>query len=227
MPQPLGHLPARTAAAQVVAERARHVAEVAVHEERRRVALELHDSVGAMLFTLRAGLQRLRDEPGLDEDIRTRLTTLDEHATEASAALRGSLRVLSAPPEEVALCVALRGHCRAFQERTGIKARVITLTELPNLERSRVGALADAAREALLNVEKHAQAQSVVVSVFAVRDGVTMTVSDDGVGLDSDPATADGLGLAAMTEQVARVGGSVTVGRNDDDGMTLQAWVPA
>jgi signal transduction histidine kinase len=103
---------------------------------------------------------------------------------------------------------------------------VITLTELPDLERSRVGALADAAREALLNVEKHAQAQSVVVSVFAVRGGVVMTVSDDGVGLDSDPAIADGLGLAAMTEQVARVGGSVTIGRNDDDGVTLQAWVP-
>jgi len=224
--QALEQLAARTAAAQVVAERARHVAEVAVHEERRRVALELHDSVGAMLFTLRAGLQRLRDEPGLDEDIRTRLTTLNEHATEASAALRGSLRVLSAPPEEVALCVALRGHCRAFQDRTGIKARVITLTELPILERSRVGALADAAREALLNVEKHAQAQSVVVSVFAVREGVAVTVSDDGVGLDSDPAVADGLGLAAMTEQVARVGGSVTIGRNDDNGVTLQAWVP-
>jgi signal transduction histidine kinase len=75
-------------------------------------------------------------------------------------------------------------------------------------------------------VEKHAQAQSVVVSVFALRQGVAMTVSDDGVGLDSDPARADGLGLAAMTEQVARVGGSVTIGRNDDDGVTLQAWVP-
>jgi signal transduction histidine kinase len=75
-------------------------------------------------------------------------------------------------------------------------------------------------------VEKHAEAQSVVVSVFAVRDGVAMTVSDDGVGLGPDPAIADGLGLAAMTEQVARVGGSVTIGRNDDDGVTLQAWVP-
>ena len=64
----LEQLATRTAAAQVVAERARHAAEVAVHEERRRVALELHDSVGAMLFTLRAGLQRLCDEPALDED---------------------------------------------------------------------------------------------------------------------------------------------------------------
>jgi len=222
----LEQLATRTAAAQVVAERARHAAEVAVHEERRRVALELHDSVGAMLFTLRAGLQRLCDEPRLDADIRTRVTALDQQAVDAAAALRGSLRVLSAPPEQVALCVALREHCRAFEDRTGVNARVITLTELPTLPRSRVGTLADAAREALLNVEKHARAQSVVVSVFALRDGVAMTVSDDGVGLDSDPACAEGLGLASMSEQVARVGGTVTIGRNDDAGVTLQAWVP-
>jgi signal transduction histidine kinase len=222
----LEQLASRTAAAQVVAERARHTAEVAVHEERRRVALELHDSVGAMLFTLRAGLQRLCDEPGLDADVRSRLTALDQHAVEASAALRGSLRVLSAPPEQVALCVALREHCRAFQDRTSVNTRLITLTDLPNLPRSRIGVLANAAREALLNVEKHARAQSVVVSVFALRDGVAMTVSDDGVGLDSEPDSADGLGLAAMSEQVARVGGTVTIGRNDDAGVTLQAWVP-
>ncbi len=222
----LERIATRTAAAQVVAERARHAAEVAVHEERRRVALDLHDSVGAMLFTLRAGLQRLSDEPRLDEDIRTRVNALDQQAVDAAAALRGSLRVLSAPPEEVALGVALREHCRAFQDRTGVNARVITLTELPTLPTSRIKVLTDAAREALLNVEKHADARSVVVSVFTLRDGVAMTVSDDGAGLDSDPVRADGLGLASIAEQVARVGGTVTLSTNDDSGVTLQAWVP-
>jgi signal transduction histidine kinase len=229
--QALEQLAARTAAAGVVAERARHAAEVAVHEERRRVALELHDSVGAMLFTLRAGLQRLGDEPRLDQQVRARLTAIEEQAVEAAAALRGSLHVLSAPPEQVALGVALREHTRAFADRTRVNARMITLTDLPTLPRSRAVALADATREALLNVEKHAKAQSVVVSVFALRNGVAVTVSDDGVGLDGDHvrgdhARGDGLGLASITERVARVGGTVTIGRNDDGGVTLQAWAP-
>jgi signal transduction histidine kinase len=103
---------------------------------------------------------------------------------------------------------------------------MITLTELPTLQRSRAVALADATREALLNVEKHAKAQSVVVSVFALRDGVAVTVSDDGVGLDDDYTRGDGLGLASMSERVARVGGTVTIGRNDDGGATFQAWAP-
>ena len=67
--QALEQVAARAAAAEVVAERARHAAEVAVHEERRRLALELHDTVGAMLFTLGAGIRRLGDE--LDSDAQT------------------------------------------------------------------------------------------------------------------------------------------------------------
>jgi signal transduction histidine kinase len=223
----------RTSTAMVVAERARHAAEVAVHEERRRLALELHDSVGATLFTLGAGIRRLYAEPGLDNEVRTRLLTIEQQALEAAAALRGSLRVLSAPPEQVALSVAVREHCRAFQERTGVPARLIALSELPTLPPSRIAALADAAREALLNVEKHAHAGSVVATVFATRGGVAVAVSDDGVGLDEDRilsggrVLADGLGLVAVTERVGRVGGAVTISPNEDGGVTVQAWVPA
>jgi signal transduction histidine kinase len=225
--QALEQVAARTAAAQVVAERALHAAEVAVHEERRRVALELHDTVGAMLFTLGAGIRRLGDEPGLDATVRARLSTIEQQAVEATAALRGSLRVLSAPPEQVALGVALREHCRAFQDRSGTSARTITLTELPTLPRSRIAALADAVREALLNVEKHARAQSVVVTVFATRDGVAVTVSDDGAGLAHRGALGAGLGLPATADRLGRVGGTLSIAGNDDGGVTLQAWVPA
>jgi signal transduction histidine kinase len=222
----LEQLAARTAAAQVVSERARHAAEVAVHEERRRLALELHDTVGAMLFTLGAGIRRLGAEPGLDIEVRSRLSLMEQQAIEAAAALRGSLRVLSAPPEQVALGVAVREHCRAFQERTGIPARIIALTELPALAPSRIAALADATRESLLNVEKHARAQSVVVSLFATLDGVAVTISDDGVGLVDSTVTRPGLGLAAVTDGLARVGGRVTISPNDDGGVTVHAWIP-
>ena len=218
---------ARTAAAEVVAERARHAAEVAVHEERRRVALELHDTVGAMLFTLGAGIRRLGDEPSLDQTVRARLSGIEQQAMEAAAALRGSLRVLSVPPEQVALGVALRELCTAFQDRTGTPARILTLTELPTLASSRIGALAAAAREALLNVEKHANAVSVIVSVFAVRAGVAVTVSDDGGGVGAARLGNAGLGLPATTDRLARLGGTLSIATNDDGGVTLQAWVPA
>lgn len=217
----------RAAAAVVVADRARHAAEIAVHEERRRVALDLHDTVGAMLFTIGAGIRRMAEELPPGDALHGRLSDLEQQTAEAAAALRTSLHALNVPPDQVAGCVALRGDCRAFQERTGVVARFITVTEVPPLPSAHVRALVGTAREALLNVEKHARARSVVVSVFASAGGVTVRIADDGVGLPAAGHASEGLGMQAMTERLARVGGQLSVGRNEDGGVTVQAWVPA
>jgi signal transduction histidine kinase len=81
-------------------------------------------------------------------------------------------------------------------------------------------------REALLNVEKHAQANSVLVSVFCANEGVTVAVADDGVGVRSSDSERPGLGLAALADALGRIGGYLTVGGNDDGGVTVRAWVP-
>jgi signal transduction histidine kinase len=217
---------ARAANAAVVAERARHSAEVAVLEERRRLAMQLHDTVGAMLFTIGAGVRSLGDDLARQPDLRARLETIERQAAEAAAVFRESLDALHAPPEAVALAVALRADARCFEERTGIPTRLLVLDDLPPLHASRSSALAGAVREALLNVEKHARAGSVLVSVFASRDGVAVAVHDDGVGPPPEGHDRGGLGLAAATERLERVGGHLTMGRNDDGGVTVQAWVP-
>jgi LuxR family transcriptional regulator, regulator of acetate metabolism len=222
----LGVAAARAANAAVVAERARHSAEVAVLEERRRLAMQLHDTVGAMLFTIGAGVRSLGDDLARQPDLRARLETIERQAAEAAAVFRESLDALHAPPEAVALAVALRADSRGFEERTGIPTRMLVLDDLPPLHASRSSALASAVREALLNIEKHARASSVLVSVFASRDGVAVAVHDDGVGPPPDGADRGGLGLAAATERLERVGGHLTMGRNDDGGVTVQAWVP-
>ncbi|MFI1167227.1 GAF domain-containing protein [Streptomyces sp. NPDC020801] len=224
--QALEQAASRAAAAAVVAERARHAAEVAVHEERRRLALDLHDTVGAMLFSLGTGIRTLAEELPAGDAVSARLGDLEEQAIQAAAALRVSLRALHAPPEEVALGVALRGDCRAFQQRTGVIARLIMVTEVPALAPGRIKALTDAAREALLNVEKHARARSVVVSVFTLSGGVCVTIADDGAGLPPEGGSSRGIGLSTMSERLERVGGRVTVGGNEDGGVTVQMWVP-
>lgn len=215
---------ARGARAALVAERARHLAEVAVHEERRRLAVELHDSVGAMLFTITAQAQGLGSRGDCDPDLRQRLVTIQERAGQAAAKLRESLRVLHASPQEVALGVALRADCQSFEDRTGVPARVL-IAELPDLHSSRVTALIESVREALLNVEKHAHASSVVVAVCTGDGGVYASVVDDGVGLVPSRPSA-GLGLPAASERLERVGGRLTLRPNDEGGLTFRAWVP-
>jgi signal transduction histidine kinase len=126
----------------------------------------------------------------------------------------------------VSLPVALRSDCRSFEERTGTPARLLVLDDLPPLDASRTAALAGVVREALLNVEKHAEAQSVMVSVFRTSDGPTVAVYDDGIGPPDAAAEPSGLGLAAVAERLGRLGGRLTVGRNEDGGVTVRAWVP-
>jgi signal transduction histidine kinase len=218
---------ARAANAAVVAERARHSAEVAVHEERRRLAVQLHDTVGAMLFTIGAGVQKLSDDLAQHPDLAARLETIERQAAEAAAVFRESLQTLNAPPDAVALGVALRADCRSFEDRSEIPTRLLMLDDLPPLPASRAGALTAAVREALLNVEKHARASSVLVSAFCARDGVTVAIYDDGVGPGAAGDGGAGLGLAAATDRLGRVGGYLTVGRNEDGGVTVRAWVPA
>jgi len=212
------------ARAALVAERARHLAEVAVHEERRRLAVELHDSVGAVLFTITAQARGLGDRGGFDDDLRQRLVAIEQRAGEAAAKLRESLRVLHASPQEVALGVALRADCHSFEERTRVPARVL-IADLPNLHPSRVKALIESVREALVNVEKHAQASSVVVTVCTGDGGVYASVVDDGVGLAPRKSDA-GLGLEAASDRLERVGGRLTLTENDEGGLTFRAWVP-
>lgn len=218
---------ARATSAAIVAERARHSAEIAVHDERRRLAMQLHDTVGAMLFTIGAGVRQLGDDLAHHPDLQARLETIERQAAEAAAVFRESLQALHAPPDALALAVALRADCRAFEERTGLPVRLLVLDDLPPLHSSRTTALVAAVREALLNVEKHAHASSVLVSVFRTRDGATVAVNDDGIG---PPAGRDGpgggLGLTAATERLGRVGGYLTIHRNDDGGCTVRAWVP-
>jgi len=231
----------QTGLAIEVADHAREMADLAVHEERRHLALTIHDSVGAILFSIGAATRDLETERECEPALRARLKYIEQQVAKASAQLRQALRSLNEVPQEVALGVALRAECRALEERTGMKAGCVVLGDLPALEEGREKVLLQAAREALHNAEKHARARSVVVSLHAVDGGVSLVVADDGVGLsppkaegqaDEDGLVAEqgqastGLGLEATADRLGRVGGQLTVSTNEDGGCTMRAWMP-
>ncbi len=217
----------RTAQALLAAERARRLAELAVQDERQRMALELHDTVGAMLFAITAGVRSASEAP-MDAALRERLRAIERQASDAATTLRESLRALRTPPEQLALGAALRAVCRGFEERTGRCAELVMLDLIVVLSDGRVKALIAAAREGLLNVEKHAQAARVVVTVAGMHEGVAVTVSDDGAGFPggAERPVQRGFGLDAIADVLARVGGRLHLS-GDEGGVTLRAWVPA
>ncbi len=222
----LKNVAGQAAVALAIAERAKYAAEVAAHEERRRISLSLHDTVGATLFALTASVQSLGEELHQDPVLRARIDGIAQRAHDASVALRQSLRALSAPPRGFGLADALRSDCRAFQQRAGIPARLILMDDLPEVEDCLVEALVAIVREGLRNVEKHAQARSVVVSTFPSRDGLAIAISDDGIGLGQATSDGLGIGLSSAAEQLSRIKGTLTIAENDDGGTTMRAWVP-
>ncbi|MFD8494280.1 GAF domain-containing protein [Amycolatopsis sp. NPDC059657] len=200
--------------------------ENAVSAERRRMQSALHDSVGALLFSIGVQVRNLHEDIQDNPVLSSRLRRLEGDVSAASSALRESLLALSESSPERALPVELAEHCRSFEARCGVPARFVQLAPVPPLDAERTALLISAVREGLLNVEKHARALSVVVSLLPSDGGVQVVVADDGTGT-GEPAEAPGtgMGLRGLAERAARLGGRVSVVRDEDDGCTLRAWV--
>ncbi|GAA4550503.1 GAF domain-containing sensor histidine kinase [Pseudonocardia xishanensis] len=213
--------------AVAVADCARAARDAAVHAERSRMAAELHDSVGALLFSIGSGMATLVEAAGTDPILRARLRELQSHAAQASTALRDSLRALHASPTALELAVALRADCAAFADRAGIPAELVMLDDDLSLSPGRRPAVLSAVREALLNVEKHAGANGVVVTVSRHRapERIVVAVTDDGCGISDDQP--HGIGLTTTAETIERLGGRLTVtGDPDGRGTTWRIELP-
>lgn len=213
------------------AEIGRHTA---VAADRRRMQASLHDSVGAMLFSIGVQVRDLRSTVPDNPLLRIRLGRLESDVSAASLALREALLALSESSPERALPIELAEHCRSFEARTGVAARLVQLGPVPPLDGERTTLLISAVREGLLNAEKHADAGTVVVSLGTVDDGVQVAVADDGMVRDEgavrdggpDGADGTGLGIRLLAEKAARLGGRVSLVHDEDGGTTLRMLLP-
>ncbi|MDN5748403.1 MAG: GAF domain-containing protein, partial [Pseudonocardia sp.] len=212
-----------------LADRAEAGRTTAVAAERHRMQASLHDSVGAMLFSIGAQVRDLRTTLPDNPVLRTRLGRLESDVSAASLALREALLALSESSPERALPVELAEHCRSFEARTGVRARLVQLGEVAPLDAERTTMLISAVREGLLNAEKHAEAATVVVSLGMVEGGIQVAVADDGCPAQSAvPHHPDGagLGIRMLVERAARLGGRVSLVHDEDGGTTLRMLLP-
>jgi PAS domain S-box-containing protein len=184
-------------------------------DERRRVARELHDSVGQQLAALRMVLGNTLRECEA-ERLQPAHELLDQ-ASEICNALVQEVRdicqgLYPATLESLGLTAALRELCA--QCRAGpVKCRCEFggLAEETRCPPPVEIALFRVAQEALANAMRHARATCVCFALDAQPDRAILRVTDDGVGFDPDQAAAGGLGLNSMTERIETLGGTLTV----------------
>lgn len=202
--------------------------QLAVVQERNRLARDLHDSVmqalyGVTLYAEAAMRQLSAGDQALAQD------HLGEIRDTAGEALR-EMRVLifelrPSVLQREGLVAALRSRLEAVEGRVGIMAQFEA--ECPERLTAEVEEeLYRVALEALNNALRHAHADSVCVRLYQDCDGIRLEIVDDGIGFDPDAARGyGGFGLRSMHERVSHLGGTLTLSSQPGKGTTVKVEV--
>jgi NarL family two-component system sensor histidine kinase LiaS len=200
--------------------------ELAVVEERNRLARDLHDSAKQQAFAAAAQISAvkmlLKHDPAAAEahieeverliyDLRQELTSLIQELRPAALEGKG-------------LASAVREYAADWSRQNGIAVEVLVQRErsLPlDIEQT----VFRTVQEALANVARHSQASSVEIGLAYTKLAITCTISDDGLGFAPDKKRG-GFGLLSMQERANALGGTLTVESVVGTGTRISFAVP-
>jgi signal transduction histidine kinase len=208
---------------------AAQVEELAVIQERNRLARELHDSVTQTIFSLtltaRAARLLLERDPARAAG---QLDHLQELAQSALAEMRSLIfQLRPTPVEAIGLGPALQRHLTGLQSEYGLTVD-LHLEGEPRLPPEQAARLFRIVQEALNNVVKHAQTDRAAVMLRPDNGRLILEITDQGVGFDPNtPGAGRGsLGLASMRERAEMMGGGLTVTSRPGQGVRLRIEIP-
>lgn len=196
--------------------------------ERRMLAGELHDRVGPNLTALGLNLSLIANNIAQEEqpELMARLeesSLLVRRTVDVIRDVMGELRphVL----DDYGLLAALRPLATAFHKRTGIAVGVNGEESSVHLPKLVVIAMFRIAQEALNNVAKHSQAKRVEIAFTEANGRITLSIGDDGVGLDPKRSEMSGLergwGLMIMRERAEAVGARFALNTTPGNGVQI------
>jgi signal transduction histidine kinase len=196
--------------------------QIAVVEDRQRIARDLHDSVIQDLFAVGLGLQGVSarvDDPGTAAAIHTAIDTLDDSVN----ALRRyifELRELEEP------ALSLEDRLRALIARMGaVYPAEIRLEVQGRPDGPWDDDLVLLVTESLSNALRHSQTETVEIRLVRTEHDLTLSVVDTGTGFETGRSTP-GMGMANMRARALSMGGSVVVKSRPGDGTMVQVLIP-
>ncbi len=197
-------------------------------DERKRIALELHDAVGQMASALGMELGRLESlsqssRPEFHEKI-AEVKQMNSDVIRALKDLATGLR--PAMLDQLGLAPALRSHAREFERRTKVSTDFRLQGELDSIPEPHRTCIYRIVQEALNNCGRHAAASNVTISLTGEPDSIRLTVRDDGRGFDSAKRSETGLGLIGIAERVRDLNGKLKVDSSPGNGTLLEVELP-
>jgi signal transduction histidine kinase len=203
-------------------------------EERRRIARELHDSVGQTLAALAMNLSAV----GADLE---RLQKAADTVADSAALVDGmgtdirTITYLLHPPllDEAGLSSALRWYIRGFAERSKIKVGLEFPEDFGRLTQDLEIAIFRVIQECLTNVHRHSESPDAIVRLAHTAAEVRVEVQDHGKGIapekqqEMDARGLLGVGMRGMRERVRQLGGNLEImSDGDGQGTTVVAHLP-
>ena len=206
-----------------VSDRQESASQMAMLEDRERIARDLHDMVIQRLFAAGMTLQAVQSTaqpPMVADRIGATISELDDTIRELRAAIfrlgqHGEHRSLSAQITELI-------HERAPQ--LGFEPALRLAGDLDTLPAFIADQVVATVTEGLSNVVRHANASTADVHIERIGDSLSLRISDNGVGVPNEPKRSGG--LSNMMWRAVELGGSCTVGPNDPAGTRLLWNVP-
>jgi nitrate/nitrite-specific signal transduction histidine kinase len=215
----------------------RRVGDLAIAEERERIAREMHDSLAQVLGYVNTKTQAVQEllRQGQNERALVQVGQLGEAARSAYADVReGILALRTSLGPGRGFLDALAEYLRLWREQSGIQAELLVQPAGATLDRLPPAAelqLLRIVQEALANVRKHARARHTVVRITVEPDAVETVVIDDGTGFE--PARAHfaddrspHFGLSTMRERAESAGGTLEIVSTPSEGTRVVARIP-
>jgi PAS domain S-box-containing protein len=203
-------------------------------EERRRVARELHDSVGQYLAAIQMNLDGLvEDSAHVPEKFQLRLADSVDLVARCTAEIR-TLSYLLHPPllDEVGLGSAISWYVEGFSERSGIAVNLDVPANLPRFSSELETAVFRVIQQSLANVHKHSGSKSASIRVAIADSKLVVEVSDEGHGIGAEILSkfrevgqSPGIGISGMRERVIGLHGNFDL-RSDELGTAIVVSVP-
>ena len=202
-------------------------------EERRKMARDLHDSLGQYLvmlkFNIDACLRSATSDSGRE------LLLQSKETVEQCISETRTMSYLLHPPllDESGLASAVRWYVEGFANRSGIAVDLKAPRTIPRFQNEIETALFRILQESLTNVHRHSQSKRVDITISCDRHTVSLMVRDYGCGIPlarirgfRDLGTGMGVGLGGMRERVREVGGTLRIEPGEECGTVISVEIP-
>jgi PAS domain S-box-containing protein len=197
-------------------------------EERKSIALEIHDELGQQLTALKIDLAWMMKRCSGEQLLLDRLSGMDtliDHTIDTVRRISSELR--PSILDDLGLAEALDWQSAEFEKRFLIPSRFLCRVPDIGIDAAIVTGLFRIYQESLTNVARHAQASSVSGSLKLIEGDLVLEVADDGKGFDMQATgKKGGFGLLGIKERTAMMGGTCSVSSSPGAGTTVTVCVP-